>query len=129
MKVIIADDSRLMRERIREAISIFRGVEIVSETENGLQTLEELKKHNPNLAIIDIRMPEMNGIEVLKKIRELKMKVKVCILTNYPYPQYKKRCIEAGADYFLSKTEDFEDIKIVIADMLRETETNDGIKF
>lgn len=129
MKVIIADDSRLMRERIREAISIFSGVEIVSETENGLQTLEELKKHNPNLAIIDIRMPEMNGIEVLKKIRELKMKVKVCILTNYPYPQYKKKCLEAGADYFLSKTEDFEDIKIVIADMLRETETNDGIKF
>jgi len=128
MKVIIADDSRLMRERIREAISIFSGVEIVSETENGLQTLEELKKHNPNLAIIDIRMPEMNGIEVLKKIRELKMKVKVCILTNYPYPQYKKRCIEAGADYFLSKTEDFEDIKIVIADMLRETETTDEIK-
>jgi Response regulator containing a CheY-like receiver domain and an HTH DNA-binding domain len=129
MKVIIADDSRLMRERIREAISIFSGVEIVSETENGLQTLEELKKHNPNLAIIDIRMPDMNGIEVLKKIRELKMKVKVCILTNYPYPQYRKRCFEAGADYFLSKTEDFEDIKIVIADMLRETETNDGIKF
>ena len=128
MKVIIADDSRLMRERIREAISIFRGVEIVSETENGLQTLEEIKKHNPCLAIIDIRMPDMNGIEVLKKIRELKMKVKVCILTNYPYPQYKKRCIEAGADYFLSKTEDFEDIKIVITDMLRETETNGGIK-
>jgi DNA-binding NarL/FixJ family response regulator len=118
-----------MRERIREAISIFSGVEIVSETENGLQTLEELKKHNPNLAIIDIRMPDMNGIEVLKKIRELKMKVKVCIITNYPYPQYRKRCLEAGADYFLSKTEDFEDIKIVIADMLREPETTDGIKF
>ena len=129
MKVIIADDSKLMRERIREAISIFRGVEIVSETENGLQTLEEIKKHNPCLAIIDIRMPDMNGIEVLKKIRELKMKTKVCILTNYHYPQYKKKCLEAGADYFLSKTEDFEDIKIVIADMLRETETNDGIKF
>jgi DNA-binding NarL/FixJ family response regulator len=128
MKVIIADDSRLMRERIREAISIFRGVEIVSETENGLKTLEEIKKHNPNLAIIDIRMPDMNGIEVLKKIRELKIKVKVCILTNYPYPQYKKKCLEAGADYFLSKAEDFEDIKIVITDMLRETETNDGIK-
>jgi len=128
MKVIIADDSRLMRERIREAISIFSGVEIVSETENGLQTLEELKKHNPNLAIIDIRMPDMNGIEVLKKIRELKMKVKVCILTNYPYPQYRKRCLEAGADYFISKTEDFEDIKIVITGMLRKTETTAGIK-
>jgi DNA-binding NarL/FixJ family response regulator len=128
MKVLIADDSRLMRERIRETISIFSGVEIVSETENGLQTLQELKKHNPCLAIIDIRMPEMNGIEVLKKIRELKMKVKVCILTNYPYPQYKIKCLEAGADYFLSKTEAFEDIKIVITDLLRETETPDGIQ-
>jgi DNA-binding NarL/FixJ family response regulator len=127
MKIIIADDSRLMRDRIRETISIISGVEIVSEIENGLQTLQEIKKHYPCLLIIDIRMPEMNGIDVLKKIRELKMKVKVCILTNYPYPQYKKKCLEAGADYFLSKTEDFEDIKIVITDMLRENETNDGI--
>jgi len=63
-------------------------------------------------------MPEVNGIEVLKKIRELKMEVKVCILTNYPYPQYKKRCFEAGADYFLSKTEDFERIEIIVSDML-----------
>jgi DNA-binding NarL/FixJ family response regulator len=48
------------------------------------------------------------------------MKVKVCILTNYPYPQYKKRCFEAGADYFLRKTEDFEEIEIIVSDMLRD---------
>lgn len=59
------------------------------------------------------------GIEVLEKIREYKLKAKVCILTNYPYLQYKKKCLEAGADYFLSKTENFEDINIVITDMLK----------
>lgn len=64
----------------------------------------------------------------IKKIRGLKMKTRVCILTNYPYPQYKKKCFEAGADYFLSKTEDFEDIKIVIADIYGETITPDGIQ-
>ena len=65
-------------------------------------------------------MPEVNGIEVLKKIRELKMKVNVWILTNYPYPQYKKRCFEAGDDYFLSKTEDFEKIDIIVSNMLKD---------
>jgi len=46
---------------------------------------------------------------VLKKIRELKLQVSACILMNYPYPQYKKRCLEEVTDYFLSKTDDFED--------------------
>ena len=86
---------------------------------NALQLIREKE---PDLAILDIRMPEMNGIEVLKKIRELKMKIKVCILTNYPYPQYKKRCFEEGADYFFRKTEDFEDINIVITELVNSEE-------
>ena len=53
----------------------------------------------------------------IKKIRELKMKTKICILTSYPYRQYRKRCMEEGADYFLSKTDDFEQIEIVISDL------------
>jgi DNA-binding NarL/FixJ family response regulator len=56
----------------------------------------------------------------IKKIRELKMKTKICILSNYPYPQYKNKCFEAGADYLLSKTEDFEDILIVITEYVNE---------
>ena len=91
---------------------------MVYEAKNGVKALQLVMEKEPDLAILDIRMPEMNGIEVLKKIRELKMKVKVCILTNYPYPQYKKKCLEAGADYFLSKTEDFEDINIVVTEIL-----------
>jgi DNA-binding NarL/FixJ family response regulator len=79
----------------------------------------------PDLVILDIRMPAMNGIEVLKKIRELKLKIKVCMLTNYTYPQYKRICFEAGTDYFLSKTEDFEDLNRIISDLSEETETPD----
>jgi Response regulator containing a CheY-like receiver domain and an HTH DNA-binding domain len=93
-----------------------------------VDALKLIREKEPDLAILDIRMPEMNGIEVLKKIRELKMKVKVCILTNYPYPIYKRRCLEAGADYFLRKTEDFEEIHFVIADILMKTQSIDGIK-
>ena len=110
MKVIIADDSRLMRERIREAISTFRGVEIVSETDTGLKTLEELNKHCPDLAIIDIRMPDKNGLEVMKEFRTKNKTTKIIILTNYAYDQYKDRAFENGADYFFGKSEDFEKI-------------------
>ncbi|MCU0474036.1 MAG: response regulator transcription factor [Bacteroidales bacterium] len=122
MKIVIADDSSLLRERIKSLLNGLKEKLVIYEAENGLEALKLIKDKKPDLAILDIRMPEMNGIEVLKKIRELKIKVKVCILTNYPYPQYKRKCFEAGADYFLSKTEEFEDIKIVITELANSEE-------
>ena len=118
MKIVVADDSSLLRDRIKSLLNSYNNISMIYEAGNGVEALQLIREKKPDLAIIDIRMPEMNGIEVLKKIRELDLKVKVCILTNYSYPQYKRRCFEAGADYFLSKTEDFEDINIVISDML-----------
>jgi DNA-binding NarL/FixJ family response regulator len=120
MKIVIADDSSLLRDRIKSMLNNINDVFVVGEAENGVEALQLIKEKKPDLAILDIRMPDMNGIEVLKRIRELKMKVKVCMLTNYSYPQYKKRCLEAGADYFLNKTEDLEKINIVITDLLKE---------
>jgi len=120
MKIVIADDSSLLRDRIKSLLNGLKEKLVLYEAENGLEALKLIKDEKPDLAILDIRMPGMNGIDVLKKIRELKMKVKVCILTNYPYPQYKKKCFEAGADYFLSKTEDFEKINVVINNMLQD---------
>ncbi|HUU99615.1 MAG TPA: response regulator transcription factor [Bacteroidales bacterium] len=122
MKVVIADDSSLLRDRIRSLLNSINHNSVVYEAENGVEALQLIREKEPDLAILDIRMPEMNGIEVLKKIRELKMKVKVCILTNYDYPIYKKRCFEAGADYFLRKTEDFEDINIIVTGLIHNGE-------
>jgi YesN/AraC family two-component response regulator len=117
MKIVIADDSSLLRDRIISLLNCYNNTSIVYEAENGVEAWQLILETKPDLVILDIRMPELNGIEVLKKIRESKMKIKVCILTNYTYPQYKKICLEAGTDYFLSKTEDFEDINRIISDM------------
>jgi DNA-binding NarL/FixJ family response regulator len=122
MKIVIADDSSLLRERIKSLLYGSKEKLVIYEVENGVDALKLIEDKKPDLAILDIRMPEMNGIEVLKKIRELKIKVKVCILTNYPYPQYKRKCFEEGADYFLSKIEEFEDIKIVITELANSEE-------
>ncbi len=120
MKVVIADDSSLLRERIKSLLNSLNNNPMIYEAINGVDALQLIREKEPDLAILDIRMPEMNGIEVLKKIRALKMKTKVCVLTNYPYPQYRKRCMEEGADYFLSKIEDFEKIEIIVSNMLRD---------
>jgi DNA-binding NarL/FixJ family response regulator len=128
MNIVIADDSALWRDRIKSLLVDINELFVVSEAENGIDALKIIREKEPDLVILDIRMSGLNGIEVLKKIRELKMKVRVCMLTNYPYPQYKRRCIETGADYFLSKTEDFEQIEIIISNLLKETLTPDGIQ-
>ena len=120
MKIVIADDSFLLRDRIKSSLNSINNHLEVYEAVNGIEALQIIREKDPDLAILDIRMPDINGIEVLKKIREQKMKVKVCILTNYAYPIYKKKCFEAEADFFLRKTEDFEEIEIIVSDMLRE---------
>jgi DNA-binding NarL/FixJ family response regulator len=119
MKLLIADDSSLMRERIKNQVKDFDQVTIVGEADNGRTAMEMIRKFNPDLVILDLHMPEIGGMEVLKKIKDDKMKTKVCILTNYSYPHYKDRCIALGADYFLSKSDDFEKTNFVISDILK----------
>jgi len=126
MKIVIADDSSLLRDRIKSFLNGIKVELVIYEAENGQRAMELVYAKNPDLVILDIRMPEMNGIEVLKEIRKEKMKTKVCIFTNYPYPQYKKKCMEAGADYFLNKAGDLESIKTIITDLLSSTETHEG---
>ena len=118
MKILIADDSSLFRDRIKSLLKNLNDKSVVYEAENGEEAFQIIRDKKPDLAILDIRMPELSGIEVLKKIRELKMEIKVCILTNYSYPIYKRKCIEAGADYFLRKTDDFEEIETIVRDIL-----------
>ena len=70
MKILIADDSQLIRERIRESIEDIKNVEIVSEAKNGTEAFDLIIKQNPDFILLDIRMPELNGIEVLKENKE-----------------------------------------------------------
>jgi len=120
MRLVIADDSSMMRERIKTQVLRLDHVTVVGEAGNGIIAFEMIGEFCPDLVFLDLRMPEMGGIELLKKIKKAKMKTKVCILTNYSYPQYKSRCLALGADYFLSKSEDFEKINVVITHILNE---------
>ena len=121
MKVLIVDDSAAIRERLKAMISEIPGVEVVGEAEDGTQAIEETKRLNPDVVVMDIKMPGMNGIDALMGIKEYRPSIIVTMLTNYPYPQYRKKCMALGADYFFNKAAEFEKVREIIEKLIRES--------
>ena len=119
MKVLIVDDSELMRKRLSEMISQVEGVEIVGKAERSQEAIEAIQKLKPNVVILDIKMPGGNGIGVLEHIKKNNTNTKVIMFTNYPYPQYRKKCMDLGADYFFDKSTEFEEVVEVLRGLLK----------
>ena len=83
MKVLIADDHRLMRAGIRAALEHAEDIEIVGEADTGSQVLPLIGQKDPDLVLLDIRMPQMDGLTCLDRIRKRHPKVKVVILSVF----------------------------------------------
>ncbi|MFC2102082.1 response regulator transcription factor [Bacteroidota bacterium] len=115
MKIVIADDSALLRARIKELIEDYPELECIGEAQNGNDAIQVIRDSNPDLVLLDIRMPGLSGIEVLKLIKSEGLSTKVCVLTHYPYKQYKDRCLAEGADYFFDKNNDIQKIIELLA--------------
>lgn len=121
LRVFIADDSLPVRERLVGMLEGLPGIEVVGEAGDTPEAIALIKKHKPDVAILDIRMPGRSGIEVLEIVKMSNPDLKVIVLTNYPEPQYKKRCMELGADHFIDKSNDF----IKIPELLAALSTKD----
>ena len=103
MRVLLADDSSLILERLQEMVGMHKQAEIVGSLNNGTETLEALRVLKPDLAIVDIQMPGLSGLEVLSEIRKENKIVKFIILTLYSSDYYRQLAVKTGADYFFSK--------------------------
>lgn len=110
MRVFIADDSILILERLKVMLSDLPEIVIIGESRDGIGAIKALRKLNPDVVILDIKMPGVDGIDVLKYIKNNNEKIRVIMLTNYAFPQYRKKCMELGADYFFKKSTEFENI-------------------
>ena len=119
MKVLIVDDSKIVCGGLQRMLINIAGVEIAGQAHNGKDAIASISKLKPDVVILDIRLPDLSGIEVLKDIRVKKLSTLVIILTNYPYPQYRKKCEELGADYFFDKVTDIEEIPILIEEFAK----------
>ena len=117
LSVYIVDDSVVMRERLAESVADIADVEIAGQSGDPLEALADIQKSHPDVVILDIRLPRRSGIEVLKDIKENPAAPIVIMVTNYPYRQYRHACMEAGADYFFSKLDEFEMIRKTLSRM------------
>jgi len=118
VKVLIADDSTLVRERLRDMLSQLGQIELIGEARDGLEAMDAIRELSPDVVLLDIRMPKGNGIEVLQNIRKAGASPMVIMLTNYPYPQYQKKCMEAGASFFFDKATEFEKVLEVLEQLI-----------
>ncbi len=108
MKILIVDDSDILRNHLMTILSEMENVEIVGESIDTVSAIKDVRKKKPDLVILDIRIPGEGGIHVLKVIKEKNSGSKVAIYTDYPYPQYRTKCMEIGADYFFDKSTETE---------------------
>jgi DNA-binding NarL/FixJ family response regulator len=121
MKVLVVDDSKIIRDRLVNLLSVIKGVETVFQAENARIAMSTYQTVKPEVLILDIRMRGDNGIELMKQIKKEQYDSKVIMLTNFPYPQYKKKCLDAGANYFLDKSTEFDEIDEIIRSMVMES--------
>jgi DNA-binding NarL/FixJ family response regulator len=119
MKVFIADDSQILRERLKTMLSDFPEVEISGQAKDTPEAIKSIKELKPDVVILDIRMPGGSGIEVLQSIKKDRPEIKVIMFTNYPYPQYRKKCMNLGADFFFAKATESEEVPKVIEQLLK----------
>ncbi len=110
IRVIIADDHALFRAGVKTALSIKKDIELIAEADNGMQLLNLLKHVEPDVILLDIQMPIMDGIATLPEIRKLYPQVKVIILSMHNDHSMISKLMEIGANSYLTKNSDSETI-------------------
>ena len=115
MNVVLVDDSPLVRERVANIISEIPGVIVIGEAGNSFEAIAVVRKTKPAVVILDIKMPGESGLQVLRKLKNEFAELRIIMLTNYSDSQYKAECLMHGADYFLSKSDEFDKLPEVFS--------------
>ena len=103
IRVVLADDHVFVRDGIKSLLENEANIEVVGEATDGLEALKSVEIHQPDLLILDIRMPNMTGIQVVEKLRSQNNLVKIVMLSMHESEEYVLKSIKAGADGYLLK--------------------------
>ena len=105
LRILIADDHELVRRGARGVLHSRHGWRVVGEAANGRDAIEKTIKLKPDVAVLDISMPELDGVEVVRKIREAVPDTKVLVLTMHESDQMVQRALDAGAHAYILKSD------------------------
>ncbi len=110
IKVFVADDHKLFRDGLISLLKKSDEIEIIGEASSGQETIDKISKLNPDVALIDITMPELNGIEVIKRIKKYNPKIKILVISMHADPFFVINSFKAGACGYMLKEDSFESL-------------------
>ena len=103
IRVLVADDQSMVRAGFRMLLKNAEGIEVVAEAENGLEAVDKAERFRPNVVLMDIRMPSLDGLEATRRILAADEQVRVLILTTFDLDEYIYEALQAGASGFVLK--------------------------
>lgn len=117
IKVMLVDDHELIREGIKQIIELESDIDVIAQVGDGGEAVNLAREYKPDIILLDINMPEMNGIEVLKRLRDLGIESKVIMLTIHSDREYILETMKIGAEGYVLKDSDAEGLVRAIRDV------------
>jgi DNA-binding NarL/FixJ family response regulator len=120
MKIFLVDDSMVIRQRLKRLLADMKEVTVIGESGNAQEATDAILEQKPDVVLLDIHLLDGSGIDVLQRLKKTSPAPAVIILTNYPYPQYRQKCLEAGADFFFVKSTEFDQVVPALRQLIQQ---------
>lgn len=114
MKILICDDHKIVRDGLRQILMQLHNVSLIAEAGSGAEVLEKLNKDDFTIVLLDISLPDRNGLEVLQSVKTKWPLTNVLMLSMHPQEQYAKRALALGASGYLTKDTATEELLIAV---------------
>ncbi|MEO5592935.1 MAG: response regulator transcription factor [Chitinophagaceae bacterium] len=112
--ILIVDDSPLIVKRLIDMLNELENLEWIKKAGNYSEAVQLITDTEPNILLLDINLPDKSGIDILRITKENNPSTRVIMITNQANEYYRKLCMRLGADYFIDKTKEFEQIAEII---------------
>lgn len=117
IRIVLADDHKIVRQGLRVLLGVEQGFEIVGEAADGLEAVSITERLRPNILLLDLSMPKLHGIEVIKRVKTSSPATKIVVLSIHDSDIYKTRAAEAGASGYVVKSAGSEEVITEIRQM------------
>lgn len=118
--VTIAEDQTMLRNAMVQLINLNDEIEVIGETGDGNEALTMIKDKEPVVALLDIEMPGMSGLEVLSKVKQLELDTKIIIITTFKRPGYFEKAVANDVDAYVLKERSIDELMHTIQKLLME---------
>lgn len=118
ISIVIAEDQEMLRKAMVQLMELNDELNILGDFSNGEDALEGIQSHEPNVAILDVEMPKMTGLEVLKKVKDTNLNTKVIIVTTFKRPGYFESAVANDVDAYVLKERSIDELVETIKNVM-----------